>query len=285
MITEEQRQLRKKYIGSSDASAVMGVDPYRSKADVWLEKTGRVDDFDGNDATERGNLLEPVLVDWAERKLGAWMSIHDAMLVDAGGILAANFDGLTDSFIIEAKTTVNSDEWGEAGTDEVPERVIVQTHHAMRVAGPQCRVAHVPVLMPGFKSLDFKMYKVERNDQLADAIADEITRFWNHYVKLDIQPDDFKPSIEVLKRMRRMPGKISVIDRALVEAWERAKLEWKAAEEVKEMAQTALIAALGDAEGGDFGGEKILTYMETARKGFTGEPTTFRSLRLKKKDK
>lgn len=45
MITESERELRTRYIGSSDAAAVCGLNPYRSAYDCWLEKTHRVEPF------------------------------------------------------------------------------------------------------------------------------------------------------------------------------------------------------------------------------------------------
>ena len=33
---------RKNYIGGSDASAVVGMNPYKSNVELWLEKTGKV---------------------------------------------------------------------------------------------------------------------------------------------------------------------------------------------------------------------------------------------------
>ncbi len=39
-ITNRQRKLRQDHIGSSDMAAILGVDPWRTAYDVWLEKTG-----------------------------------------------------------------------------------------------------------------------------------------------------------------------------------------------------------------------------------------------------
>ena len=39
---DEWLKARKNYIGGSDASAVVGMNPYKSNVDLWLEKTGQV---------------------------------------------------------------------------------------------------------------------------------------------------------------------------------------------------------------------------------------------------
>jgi putative phage-type endonuclease len=297
MITAEQRQLRKGYIGSSDAAAIMGLDEYRSPADVWLEKTGQADDFEGNANTERGNLLEPVLVNWAEAKLSAAL-IRDLMKVSDCGLLAANYDGIQPSvhngggdgpgpggvndepFIVEAKTSNNPDEWGADGTDEVPDRVLIQTHHAMYVAGPKYRVAYVPVLLPGYRSFDFRLYRVVRSDDLADTIASRGREFMRDYVQTGRRPDDFKPSLEVLKRMRRQPKKVVPVSDELVDALVVARAVKKRSIDDCEDAEAAMVAALGDAEGGTYSKGEI-TYLQTTRKGYAVEPVTFRTLRVK----
>lgn len=289
MITQEQRQLRQQYIGSSDAAAVCGIDPHRSAADVWMEKTGQAEPFEGNEHTERGNLLEPVVLDWAEKEIGVGFS-RDHMKVAECGLLAANFDGIhrdplsllsrLNPFVVEAKTTVNAEEWGEAGTDQVPERVIVQVHHQLYVAGQEYRIGYVPVLMPGFKSFDFRMYRVERDDDLAEAIAAKGREFMEKYVRLGIRPDDFRPSIEVLKRVRRQPNKTVEVPDDLVDQLVVARAAKSLAEKDVKDAEAALLAALGDAEAGSYA-KGTVTYMETKRRGYTVEDTTYRTLRVK----
>ncbi len=283
-ITLEQREARKQFVGSSDAAAILDCDPFRSASDVWLEKTGRAESFDGNEATERGNLLEPVILDWAQQKLPPF----DRGVMRSCGHLAANFDGLGEStnepFIVEGKTSNghNADEWGEPETDQVPDRVIVQTHHAMAVAGPLYRIAFVPVLMAvPFKGFEWRMYIVRRNDELAQAIADAGEKFWTDHVLADVAPTDFRPSIEVLKRVRREPNKTVPVDSELADRLVIARGACKRADEEKDEAERALLAVLLDAEQGDCGNGKLVTYLPTTRKGYTVKDTTYRTLRVK----
>jgi putative phage-type endonuclease len=70
-MTTESRQLkvgtpdwlayRQTGIGASEVGAVLGVNPWRSPADVWLEKVGRAQPFEGNAATYWGNRLEELV--------------------------------------------------------------------------------------------------------------------------------------------------------------------------------------------------------------------------------
>src|SRR5262249_58236392 len=68
---------RRDCIGSSDAPAVAGVDPFRSAGDIWAEKTGRIpasdSDENGSHATlsalSLGSVIGPLLVNYAARMI------------------------------------------------------------------------------------------------------------------------------------------------------------------------------------------------------------------------
>ena len=59
---------RNKTIGSSEIGAIMGLNKWMTPIDVWKVKTGKQEEFQGNAATERGLLLEPVIRDWFEKE-------------------------------------------------------------------------------------------------------------------------------------------------------------------------------------------------------------------------
>lgn len=55
---DEWLALRSRYIGGSDAAAVVGLNAFSSPYSLWAEKTGKVPGFAGNLATEVGTYLE-----------------------------------------------------------------------------------------------------------------------------------------------------------------------------------------------------------------------------------
>ena len=55
---------RSKTIGASEIGAILGINPYMTPADVWMVKTLRKPEFAGNEATERGLILEPAIASW-----------------------------------------------------------------------------------------------------------------------------------------------------------------------------------------------------------------------------
>ena len=59
--------VRKGGIGSSDAAAAVGLNPYKSQLELWMEKTGRdallpkLDPQDEESPAYWGNILEPIV--------------------------------------------------------------------------------------------------------------------------------------------------------------------------------------------------------------------------------
>jgi len=67
-------EFRAKGLGSSDMPVIMGVSPYKTRYQLWLEKTGKkLDDFAGNWATQRGTDLEPIVRDMYNTHTGLEM--------------------------------------------------------------------------------------------------------------------------------------------------------------------------------------------------------------------
>ncbi len=62
---EEWLKKRKNTIGGSDASAIVGLNPYRSNVDLWLEKTGQIipEDISDKPYVKYGHDAEPLLRD------------------------------------------------------------------------------------------------------------------------------------------------------------------------------------------------------------------------------
>ena len=73
---EEWLQVRKKGLGSSDAAAAVGLNPYQSQLELWLVKTGRDGNLpkdDPNDETSPmywGTLLEPIVAAHYTKRTG-----------------------------------------------------------------------------------------------------------------------------------------------------------------------------------------------------------------------
>lgn len=183
--------VRKGGIGSSDAGAAVGLNPYQSQLELWMVKTGRdgnLPKIDPNDETSPmywGTLLEPIVAAHYTRRTGHRVRKINAVLQhpDIPWMLA-NIDrevmGVADVQILECKTT------GEFGArlwrDGVPEYVQLQVQHQLAVTNKAA--ADVCVLICG---QEIRIYRIDRDDALIARLIVLEQQFW-HYVETDTPP-------------------------------------------------------------------------------------------------
>lgn len=282
-ITKEELEARRHHIGSSDMPAILGLDPWRTAEDVRLEKLGRLIDRPASDAMNAGTWLEGGVLEFAKEKLGD-IDHHPGTREVEGTLIQVNTDGLVIATgePIEVKTAKlfgPSDEWwGEDGTDEVPDRVIIQAHcHMMAWNKPRC---HVPVLLGGS---GFRLYDIRRDAHVADVIVAMARTFWTENVLGDTPVRGSSATLEVVKRLRKQPEKICAIDPQIIQRWLDAKAMKSEAEKNADAAMAEVLAALGDAEAAMCGDLGAITYLQQTRKEHVVKESTFRVLRHKPK--
>lgn len=279
MLTQDELERRRSFITATDVPAILGVNPHRNAMDVWVEKTQPVRQWEGNDATEAGNLLEPAILDWARTKLGV---INEGdWRVHENGILAATLDGiLPNGEIVECKShgivgPAQWDRWGKEGTDEFPDVYAIQMQTQLLVTGAPR--GWLPALIGG---RGFVLYTMERNDDIHELIMGCVDRFWKR-IQDRVPPEEI-PHLETMQRMDRIKGKAVEIDDDIARRYRDACDEFRLAEKARNEAQEALLAALGDAEVATWTGGSF-TYKQTVRKSYTVAESTFRQLRAVKK--
>jgi len=68
---------RTKYIGGSDIGAVLGISPWTSKRELWLEKKGLGEPVEVNSDMKRGTVLEPVAAEQYKQQTGRKVRISN----------------------------------------------------------------------------------------------------------------------------------------------------------------------------------------------------------------
>ncbi len=280
MLTDKQLQKRQYNVGASDIESLFE-DEYR----LWLEKTGKLEPEPATDAMVAGQLLEPTVIAWAETKLGKIKRGGERRL--KGTLLLVHLDGITgDGIPVEAKTAGICGGypvgWGEPDTDEVPERIILQVHGQMMATNTD--MVYVPALIGG---KGFCMYHVKRDKEIIDMITERIEQFEKR-VRDNIPPEQIKISLDVARRIRRVPEKTTRITaKELVEQFEAYKETESEAKKEKERVQAQILAMMGDAELAylDDMPDKVCTYFGTDRKGYVVKPGVRHNFYVKPADK
>jgi len=184
------------YIGGSDAAAIVGVSAWKTPYQVYLEKVGEKapDDLSGNERVYWGTVLEELVADeYAKRTESKIRRVNRLVRHSKYLFLGAHIDRdiLNTDRILEVKTAGSGRDWGEAGTDEIPDHYLPQVLHYMLVTGAvACDVA---VLIAGS---DFRIYTVERNEEMIAYLLEQELEFWARVEERDppeaTSPDDAK---------------------------------------------------------------------------------------------
>jgi putative phage-type endonuclease len=201
---EQWLNVRRGGVGSSDAAAAVGLNPYKSQLELWMEKTGRDADLpkiDPNDETSPmywGTLLEPIVAAHYTKRTGHKVRRINAVLQHPQEPwMLANIDrevvGAPDVQILECKTAgLNGARLWKEG---VPEYVQLQVMHQLAVTGKQA--ADVAVLICG---QELQVHRIERDDTMIAQLIELEGRFWRHVETDTAPPADGSDSAEVALR-------------------------------------------------------------------------------------
>ena len=180
---QQWQEVRKQGIGSSDAATACGLNPYMSMLELWMIKTGRMqqnieDESAGYAPLYWGKKLEPLVAEYYNMHTNNKVRRVNAVLQhpdEDKHFMLANLDyavvGNGEVQILECKTV------GEYGSklwrDGVPLYVLCQVQHQLAVTGKQA--AHICALICGHET---KIYKVTRNETVIQHIINAERHFW-----------------------------------------------------------------------------------------------------------
>lgn len=206
---EEWLKNRTYGIGGSDASAIVGMNPYKTNIELFEEKTGRriPEDISQKPYVQYGIRAEPLIrelfkLDYPEYQV----SYYENRILRSTSypFLQASLDGeLLDQEgrkgILEIKTTnilqsMQYEKWKE----RIPDNYYIQILHYLLVTGYDFVVlrAHLISMWNKDKRTTVKHYFIERSEVLADLemLLQEEKKFWQ-YVESGRKPPLILPEI------------------------------------------------------------------------------------------
>jgi len=248
-------------ISGSRAAAILGFNTFRTPVMTWLdimeervpgfsERHGyKREPFEGNAATKWGLAFESDVIALSEMKTRR--AIHDrerAFFHPEFKYLTCHVDGIyTDdagpsgmggATLHEGKTTTIytfRDDWGELGTDRIPEHVQVQVQHQMLVTGAARAIVSVlafPNRQQDWEDLEidpaavasdwagvlndmgyFHQYFIDANPELHTSMLSAYTDFWENNVLKEIPPEP--ANYEDIRRLITAPKGTVVADEKL----------------------------------------------------------------------
>ena len=249
---------RKQGIGGSDAAVVCGISRYKSRVELWMEKTHQMPDQEVGEAAYWGTQLEGLVRAEFTKRTGIQVEHRMELLrSDEHPFMQANLDGTClhpdlGPCIFEAKTAsaFKAGEW----EDGIPDEYFLQVQHYMAVTGyGGCYIA---ALIGGNT---FRWKFIPRDEELITMLVQLEADFWQH-VQSETPPplDDSSASARFLAE--RFPNSISnsrieLPNQAeqLIHQYDEASQQIKLLTERKQEAENLLKEMLGSHETGTTG--------------------------------
>jgi putative phage-type endonuclease len=220
---------RKTLRNASETAAVMGLSPWVTPYQLWLQKTGRAEQAI-NAAMQHGTGLEPLARHAYEVETGHVMQ----PLVLQDGDYSASLDGMTlgGDLIVEIKCPVRGREsalWQSVAKGEVPAHYAAQIQHQLMVSG--ATTAHLWV----FDGQAGLLHVVERNEDAQALIREAWDEFGKHLAS------DAPPPLSEKDSRQRDDPEWQCAAQAFVDAKRRAE----AATAQMDAAKATLVALAG----------------------------------------
>ncbi len=260
---------RSKFIGGSDVGPILGVSPYRSALDVWMEKTGKVVNHIDSLPLRFGTFAEEFVAREYAKATGYELSHDESIFIHPQyAFVAGHLDRLVHpkglhqpaSKILECKTSsiLTRSHWGESGSDHVPLGYLAQVTLYMAITGIE--TADIGVI---FGNSDFRIYQIERDQELESLVLEKAVDFWDNYVLRYIPPPIQSEADCQLLFGRSSPDKVLEANSqtlALLKRYQTLNQQTKVWEEELSKIKCQIMAQMQDAEALTHAGSILATW-------------------------
>lgn len=240
-------------IGASSAAAAIGVSDYHSRLDAWLEATGRVAPFAGNEKTKWGQILEPVIRAHYVERNGATVHVPPTSLFHADfAFIRATPDGIVLDPMTHAWQYIGpqvknvglrmAPAWDDRA---IPADYLIQGVVEMGVTNlPRIDFA---VLIGG---QEYREVTLWRDGELEAEVVDQLREFWQ-LVETTTQPEidnsrKFRAhALSMIKRKAMVTASHTEI--ADLERWRDVAVQIKALKREEDTIKNRVVASLAAA--------------------------------------
>lgn len=194
---EQFHERRMKGIGGSDISAIMGVNPWKSPLDVYLDKIGESNPIEDNFPMRLGRAMEVTLRESYQElhDLGinysgdTVISQADHLMIFEDGIFYHHPDGVVrfhpddahlEDYLWEAKSSSRYSAW-KTGP---PPEVVMQCQWGLMLSGlPKC------VISLSLGSREYREFEILPDAKMQEEMRRAADEFWCFHVVTKIPPD------------------------------------------------------------------------------------------------
>ena len=275
---------RRAGLGGSDIGAILGVNPYKSAYDLFIDKTNPVSDNNGNLRTQFGHDFEHVIAEkfslnypQYEVQVDTTHYIHPEYLWLNGNIDRKLINRDTkECGVLEIKTTrtFDSEDWGKGtvygiggkvviSDDKVPESYYYQVQHYLCVTGFKFAYLYAFAL----DTCEYRLYTIDRDETKIKLLIKIGTEFWFNNVIKGVEPEHTITPDKQISTATAIKATEDVFK--LVQALKDVKIQIKALEIVEDNLSAKIKEFMQQNEIlNDSDGKKLLSYKTSYRRDF-----------------
>lgn len=297
-------EARKSDVTASAVAALLGAHPWTTALSLYVEKTGGGEDVEESAAMRRGRLLEPVAVELIREQAPDLSLQHNDLRVGAVSywrdpvarigatpdILAGHPErGLGVIQVKSVEQSVYRSKWLDPDTREPVPPLYVAVQASIEAALVGARWAAVAPIVVGF-GIECPLLDVPVHGPLFARVQAEVARFWQMVADGTPPAPDYGRDSDLVRRMYESDDGSEVDfgdDNRLPEILrERAALKAReadgaAAEKVRKVLDTEIIAKLGNAARGRLSDGTVVEAKTIRRSSYTVDATSYRTVKVK----
>ena len=282
-LTEAQLEERRTGVGGSDAATVLGLNPFTTAYELYLDKRGEAPPEDTEflkEARYWGSVLEqPVCDRYAEETGYKIQKANQLIRSKEHPHMIATIDrkvvGEDRRIGFEAKTAARPEGWGESGSAEIPAYIMLQCQHYLAVTGYD--MWDLAVLIG---NRDYRSYRINPIEDIIEQLIEAETEFWDR-VQNGVAPEPQWQSAATTRLIKNLypgtNGQVVQLPKVADEyhaVCNDAKSQAKLFQGIIDGCNNRIAMLMGEAAIGLLG-DSAYTRKEQTRKGFTVEETSF----------
>lgn len=255
MPREEWLSWRRGGIGGSDAAVIVGLNPYRSRLELYADKLGLMPEREDSEAMRIGRDLEAYVADrWAEATGKKYRRTNFMYCHDRYDFIRANVDRevIGEKAGLECKTTSVYNK-SDFENGEIPLAYYCQCQHYMAVMGYERMYLAVLALGKAFYH-----FVIDRSEEEINTLLENEVDFWRQHVENGIppEPDGSESAAAAIRAMQGESSRPEGFKLMMQYENDLAHLnalngQIKALQQETEAIRQALMLALGEAESGE----------------------------------
>jgi len=194
---------RRQGIGASEIAAVLGISPWTTPLELYLDKIGELPPQEDTPILRRGRKLEPLIIEFYEEETGRAITRKQDCVVGAEPWMKATLDGydaaLAAPVEVKSVNAFAAQDFGDSGSDDVPLNYAAQVHWQMMLT--DSGTGYLAALIG---SDDFRIFELKRDRELEQMLVARAREFWQRVI--DHEPPEPTNSADVGLLYRRDKG-------------------------------------------------------------------------------